>query len=47
VKREPIPEQDRARLYEAEKSEWVRTHQNATPREYEQAMLSIAKRIGF
>lgn len=47
MKREPVPKQDRARLYEAEKADWVRRHPGATPAEYTAAMRAIAKRIGF
>ena len=41
-----IPEQDRWRLYEAQKFAWSAAHPEATPLEYEQAMQEIAKRCG-
>ena len=44
---EPLSEQDKARQYEAEKARWIAEHPEATPREYEAAMHTIADRIGF
>ena len=33
--------------YEAEKAAWIARNPDATPREYEQAMLAIAQRCGI
>lgn len=41
-----IPEQDRWRMYEAEKAAWISDHPDAEPAEYEAAMREIAHRCG-
>ena len=34
-------------LYEARKHAWIMAHPNATPAEYEAAMLRIARELGL
>lgn len=41
-----IPEADLDRMYEAAKKEWAAAHPEATPEEYQQAMHTIAERLG-
>ncbi len=41
-----IPEQDRWRIYEAEKQTWMALHPEATADEYEIAIRRIAEECG-
>ena len=43
--RRPISE--RHQMYEAEKRDWLRWNENATPEEYEAAMRRIARELGI
>lgn len=33
--------------YEAQKSEWIAKHPAATPKQYQEAMASIARKLGL